>query len=287
MSGHNFLRHQADANYNVTSSVNASALPSTESKIINIITAGAETRTLAAPVAAGIVLGLNFLTDGGDCVITVATAFDDAGSTTITLSSAGQYVELVSRKYGSVYRWRETTRSQIAATDAELSLLTGLLATGAEINRVAQASTRIVSITTSTIALTLAAHDGKTVVFNRAAGIAATLPAATGSGARFRIVVGTAFTGDATIKVNTTPGTDTMVGLVLGLDGDGVPANAWTVGGTNDTITMDGSATPNMTQGGFVGDMYDIQDIATGVWQVNGFIKQTGTEATPMSASVP
>jgi hypothetical protein len=165
----------------------------------------------------------------------------------------------------------------------ELASLDGLLATTAELNRAADVSTRIVSATASTLAVTVAAHDGKTVVFNRAAGIATTLPASTGSGARFKFVVGTAFTGAATIKVT---GTDTMVGLVLGLDGDGAPANAWTVGGTDDTITFDGAATPNMTQGGFAGDMYLIEDIASGVWLVNGFIKQTGTEATPMSATV-
>jgi hypothetical protein len=160
-------------------------------------------------------------------------------------------------------------------------------ATADEINRAADVSSRIVSVDTSTLDVTVADHDGRTIVFNRAAGIAVELPAATGSGARFRFVVGTAFTGDATIAVNADPGTDTMVGLVLGLDGDGVPANAWTVGGTNDTITMDGSASPNMTQGGFAGDMYEIEDIADSLWQVNGFIKQTGTEATPMSAGVP
>lgn len=179
----------------------------------------------------------------------------------------------------------DNTISSISLT--ELTALDGVLATADEINRAADVSTRIVSATAATLAVTIADHDGKTIVFNRAAGVAATLPAATGSGARFKFVVGTAFTGDATIAVNGTPGTDTMVGLVLTLDGDGAPANAWTVGGTDDTITMDGSATPNMTQGGFAGDMYLIEDIASGKWQVNGFVKQTGTEATPMSAGVP
>lgn len=160
---------------------------------------------------------------------------------------------------------------------------TSVLATAAEINRATDVSTRLVNATATTLAVTVAAHDGKTVTFNRAAGIAVTLPAATGTGAIFRFVVTTAFTGAATIKVTTT---DTMIGLVLGLDGDGAPANAWTVGGTDDTITFDGAATPNMTQGGFAGDMYEIQDIASALWLVRGFIKQTGTEATPMSATV-
>jgi hypothetical protein len=164
----------------------------------------------------------------------------------------------------------------------ELGSLNGLLATTAEINRACDVSTRIVNCTASTLAVTVAVHDGKTVTLNRAGGIAVELPAATGSGARFRFVVGTKFTTAGTIKVNATPGTDTMAGLMLGLDDDGVPANAWTVSGTNDTITLDGTTT-----GGDIGDVIEIEDVKTAVWQVNGFIKQTGTEATPMSATVP
>ncbi len=274
MSAHSFLYDQHAANYDIGDPGNAKGIPTTKSGVVNIVTTAAQTRTLAAPLKAGVVITLNFLTDGGDCTITVASAFDDAGTTSLVLTDAGQVVVLTSRKFGTVYRWREVTRSQVLATDAE-------------INRAADVSTRIASVTAASVDLTIAAHDGKTVVFNLAAGIAARLPAATGSGARFRVIVGTAFTGAATIKVNATPGTDTMVGLVLGLDGDGAPANAWTVGGTDDTITFDGAATPNMTQGGFAGDMYEIEDIASGKWQVNGFIKQTGVEATPMSASVP
>jgi hypothetical protein len=161
---------------------------------------------------------------------------------------------------------------------------TAVTATAAELNRAADTSARIVDATASTLAVTEALHDHKTVTFNRAAGVNTTLPAATGSGALFRFVVVTAFTGTCTIKVANA--SDTMIGLVLGLDGDGAPANAWTVGGTDDTITFDGAATPNMTQGGFAGDMYEIQDVAANKWLVRGFIKQTGTEATPMSATV-
>jgi hypothetical protein len=161
----------------------------------------------------------------------------------------------------------------------ELGSLNGLLATTAEINRACDVSTRIVNCTASTLVISAASHDGKTITLNRAGGIAVTLPAATGSGARYRFVVGTKFTTSGTIKVT---GTDTMTGLMLGLDDDGAPANAWTVSGTNDTITLDGT-----TMGGDIGDLIEIEDVAAAVWQVNGFIKQTGTEATPMSATVP
>lgn len=135
-----------------------------------------------------------------------------------------------------------------------------------------------ISATASTLTVTAADHAGRTVVLNRAGGIAVTLPAASGTGDKYRFVVGTTFTTAGTIKV---VGNDTMVGLALGLDGDGVPANAWAIGGTDDTITMDGS-----TQGGVKGDVYELEDIAADLWAVQIRVQQSGTEATPMSASV-
>jgi hypothetical protein len=52
---------------------NAGAIPVTNGGHVAIVTAGAETRTLAAPSAAGQELLVYMKTDGGDCVITVAT----------------------------------------------------------------------------------------------------------------------------------------------------------------------------------------------------------------------
>jgi len=63
----------------------AGAIPVTESGHVALVTADAETRTLAAPTYAGQTLVLSLKTDGGDCVVafnTTATAtFDDAGDT--------------------------------------------------------------------------------------------------------------------------------------------------------------------------------------------------------------
>jgi hypothetical protein len=47
---------------------------------------------------------------------------------------------------------------------------TAVLATAAEIDAVADASTRLVSASDSTLAVTVAAHDQKVIVLNRAAG---------------------------------------------------------------------------------------------------------------------
>ncbi|MGE3856990.1 MAG: hypothetical protein AB7G21_08555 [Dehalococcoidia bacterium] len=137
---------------------------------------------------------------------------------------------------------------------------------------------QLVDATASTLAVTAAAHEGRTVTLNRAAGIAVTLPAATGSGAKYRFVVGTAVSGGSHVIGVT--GSAIFKGLALGLDGDGVPANAWAAGASDEVFTMDGS-----TQGGAVGDVVEFQDIAADVWAVQARLQQSGTEATPFSSA--
>ena len=136
-----------------------------------------------------------------------------------------------------------------------------------------------VSLTTTPIAIAPATHAGRKIVLNKADGIVVTLPAATGSGAEYHFIVGTTSSGGTYIIKVTTD--DTMKGLALGLDDDGVPANAWAASGTSDTITMDGT-----TRGGVVGDECILRDIAVDVWQVQCHLQQSGTEATPFSATV-
>lgn len=157
---------------------------------------------------------------------------------------------------------------------------TALTATIDEINRAADISTRIVDVTGSSLAVTAAAHDGKVVTLNRAAGIAVTLPAATGSGARYFFVVGTTFTGAATIKVT---GNDIMKGtaILLADGGDTVVAFA-TAATSDDTITF---AADNST-GGIAGAYVELIDIATDTWFVSIVSDAAGTEATPFSATV-
>jgi hypothetical protein len=151
-------------------------------------------------------------------------------------------------------------------------------ATGAEIDRVADVSARVVSLAATPVAIDEATHEGKTLVLNKADGIVITLPAATGGGAIYRFVVGTTASGGSYVFGVT--GNDTFKGLALGLDGDGVPANAWAAGGSDEVFTMDGS-----TQGGVVGDEVVFQDIKADVWMVQARLQQSGTEATPFSSA--
>lgn len=85
---------------------NAKALTSTNTGTIPIVTAAAETRTLADPAKTGLRLTLAMKTDGGDCVITVASAFNSSGNTIITMNDAGDSIELRSIPVGSGYKWK-------------------------------------------------------------------------------------------------------------------------------------------------------------------------------------
>lgn len=84
---------------------------------IEFVTAGAETRTLADPVRAGIVFHMNMLTDGGNCVVTSASAFNQTGNNTWTFTDIGEYVQIRSIQDASgSFEWREIVNDQAAAT---------------------------------------------------------------------------------------------------------------------------------------------------------------------------
>jgi predicted RecA/RadA family phage recombinase len=84
---------------------NAGAIPVTGSGHVDIVTAGAETRTLAAPSFLGQMLLVSMKTDGGDCVITCATTVNQTGNNTITLNDAGDAVLLQAKANGANKRW--------------------------------------------------------------------------------------------------------------------------------------------------------------------------------------
>lgn len=168
----------------------------------------------------------------------------------------------------------------ITATAAELNVLDGITATTAELNRAADVSTRVVNVTTTPLAVTEAAHDSKIVTLNKADGIAVTLPAATGSGAKIQFIIGTTITSvGTTIKVANA--SDVMTGTALLAQDGGDTAVMFETAATSDTITLNGSTT-----GGIKGDSVELIDIAANLWWVRVVGSATGLEATPFSASV-
>lgn len=168
------------------------------------------------------------------------------------------------------------------ATATVLATLSSLTATAAEINRVAIRSARVVDCTASTLAVTEALHDGRIITLNRAGGIAVTLPTAA-AGLRFRFIVGTTFTGAATIKSAT--GADIMIGhALMGNNSDNTVVD-WpaTAGSTFDTIDLLGTA--NST-GGMAGQEIEIIGLAANLWFVTMRGDASGTEAAPWADTV-
>jgi len=90
---------------------NAGAIPVTASGYCPIVTAGSETRTLAAPQFPGQTLDLYIDTDGGTCVITASLAINQTGNNTITMADVGDFIRLVGVTRAGVLRW------QVAAND--------------------------------------------------------------------------------------------------------------------------------------------------------------------------
>lgn len=84
---------------------NAGAIPVTTSGYCPIVTAGSETRTLAAPSFIGQELLLYIKTDGGTCVITVASAINQTGNNTITMADVRDVIRLVAIESGSSKVW--------------------------------------------------------------------------------------------------------------------------------------------------------------------------------------
>lgn len=176
------------------------------------------------------------------------------------------------------------TELHIGATGAE----TQVNATGAELNEAADKSAAaVISITTTPISLTQAAHAGRIVVMNKADGIAFTLPEATGTGDVYTLILGTALSSN-TITITTADTTNAdYTGHVIAVDLDAATTAYMiqTVQATGDDII-----TMNMTTQGGVNlgcDYYILTDIAADVWKVEGkFLVPTGSNpATPFSGT--
>ena len=142
------------------------------------------------------------------------------------------------------------------------------------------AKSRIVNVTASTLYLTYKEHNDRTVTINAAAGCAVRLPAASGSGARLRIIIGTTITSNST-TIKVANATDVMTGNAIQSQDAGATLQMFEAASTSDTITMDGSS-----MGGIKGDIVELEDIASGLWWVRCTFAGTGSEATPFSATV-
>lgn len=84
----------------------AGAIAVTNSGTCPLVSAGAETRTIAAPTFAGQRIVLACKTYVGNIVVTASAAINQTGNTTITLNGAGDFIELVGVELGGAKVWR-------------------------------------------------------------------------------------------------------------------------------------------------------------------------------------
>ena len=134
---------------------------------------------------------------------------------------------------------------------------------------------------TAATSITAEQHDGQTLLMGASgASLTFTLPASSGSGAKFKFRVSVVNTSNYVIQVANS--TDVMAGgLIMGADTAGA-ANVWTTAAASDTITLNGTTTGGVNKGDYV----ELEDIVSGTWAVTGHITGSGTEATPFSAAV-
>lgn len=134
----------------------------------------------------------------------------------------------------------------------------------------------------ATLTLTAAAHAGKTIAWDTAAGTIVTLPAATGTGNVYKFVITVVATTNSHI-VKVANANDTMVGVALAVSDDaGNTVKPFFAATTDDTITLNRTTTGSTR----VGEFFEVRDIATNLFMVYGVTAATGTEATPFSATV-
>lgn len=137
----------------------------------------------------------------------------------------------------------------------------------------------LTTLTAATLTVTAEAHAGGIIVSKLAATQTITLPAATGTGHKYTILVHTTKTGDLIIQVANA--TDTMDGTATLFADAGDTVVGFATAATSDTVTLDGTTT-----GGIAGASVELVDMDAGEWWVRVLSDASGTEATPFSAAV-
>lgn len=181
----------------------------------------------------------------------------------------------------------DVTEAQIldgaTVTTSELNILDGVTATADEINANCDRSGRLVASGVASVSLLNTIHNDRILYYSKADGGAITLPAASGLGSIYTVILGATITSNST-TIKAASASDSFTGMAFGVDvdGEGATGYTWNADSGDDTVTLNGGST-----GGFIGDEWVFKDVASGVWQVRGFITQSGgSEATPFSATV-
>lgn len=158
---------------------------------------------------------------------------------------------------------------------------TTVTATAAELNRSADVSSRIVTVTAATLLVTEVLHDGKVITLDRVGGTVITMPEATGSGMVIEFLVITTMTTDTTFVLPDVVNTDLQGFAVIADTDDNTTESQFVPAATHDLVTLNGGTT-----GGLLGTRIKYIDIATDLWHVEIY-DRTGaaTQATPFTST--
>lgn len=142
------------------------------------------------------------------------------------------------------------------------------------------------NITTAPVAVgaslsVTSAMSGATILLNTAAGSVATLPAATGSGATYRFIVTTTVTSNSH-KILAASSSDYMNGIAIGFTGSTAKVFA-SAAATNHSLQM--PAAGSTPSGGYIGDYFEIVDVAANLWNVSSMYQAGTTPTTPFSTA--
>lgn len=134
-----------------------------------------------------------------------------------------------------------------------------------------------------TVGAALTAAGPGTYLLSAVAGSVLTLPAATGSGIKLKVLVSATATSNAH-KVLTSPITDVLVGQAVGgvVAGTNLKFNAVTASAFHSLQMPFAGTQPS---GGFEGDVFDLTDMAAGKWHVEGMYQSGTTATTPFSTA--
>jgi hypothetical protein len=168
-----------------------------------------------------------------------------------------------------------------ALTATELQTLSGLTATAAELNRATDISARVVTTTATALSLTVTEHAERVILINTNSTVANTftLPVATGSGAKFTLIVNTPQT-QGTIVVAASGTLDTLTGVARIVDTTAETAGAFLTSATSDKITLNAT-----TMGGLGGDKIELLDGKANQWSIQADLSGSGTLATGFAAT--
>lgn len=127
-----------------------------------------------------------------------------------------------------------------------------------------------------------AASAGKTFLLNTAAGSVATLPAATGTGNRYKFVVSVAASSNAH-KILAASSSDNIIGFATGETAGTAKCFVSATATGNHSIQMPFAGT--QPSGGFQGDWFEFDDVGTNLWHLSGCYQAGVTPTTPFSTA--